>query len=40
MNLDTLKKTLLELKAKAITEFKSADSRSDIDDIYLSLIHI
>ena len=38
MNLDTLKKTLLELKAKAITEFKSADSRSDIDDIYRSFL--
>ena len=38
MNLDTLKKTLLELKAKAITEFKSADSRSDIYDIYRSFL--
>ncbi len=38
MNLDTLKKTLLELKAKAITEFQSADSRSDIDDIYRSFL--
>ena len=38
MNLDTLKKTLLELKAKAITEFKSADSRSDIDGIYRSFL--
>jgi len=38
MNLVTLKKTLLELKAKAITEFKSADSRSDIDDIYRSFL--
>jgi phenylalanyl-tRNA synthetase alpha chain len=38
MNLDTLKKTLLELKAKAISEFKSANSRSDIDDIYRSFL--
>ncbi|MDB3880790.1 phenylalanine--tRNA ligase subunit alpha [Gammaproteobacteria bacterium] len=38
MNLDTLKKTLLELKAKAINEFQSADSRSDIDDIYRSFL--
>ena len=38
MKLDTLKKTLLELKAKAITEFQSADSRSDIDDIYRSFL--
>ena len=38
MNLDTLKKTLLELKAKAIAEFQSADSRSDIDDIYRSFL--
>jgi len=38
MNLDTLKKTLLELKTKAITEFKSADSRSDVDDIYRSFL--
>ena len=38
MNLDTLKKTLLELKDKAITELKSADSRSDIDDIYRSFL--
>ncbi len=38
MNLDTLKKTLLELKAKAIAEFQSANSRSDIDDIYRSFL--
>ena len=38
MNLDTLKKNLLELKSKAITEFKSANNRSDIDDIYRSFL--
>ena len=38
MNLDTLKKNLFELKSKAITEFQSANSRSDIDDIYRSFL--
>ncbi len=38
MNSETLKKNLLELKSKAITEFKSANSRSDIDDIYRSFL--